>query len=92
MTREKLHYKECMVQCSGVFMVVSTVDPGLQELQQCGRKWRACPIKKKGLYRYASKISYEDASASSQRSCARKMRSPSMRCIDSRENIHSKHL
>ncbi|KAF9795912.1 hypothetical protein SFRURICE_017776 [Spodoptera frugiperda] len=37
------------LQCSGVFMVVSTVDPGLQELQRCGRLWRACPIKKKKL-------------------------------------------
>ncbi|KAF9800614.1 hypothetical protein SFRURICE_006518 [Spodoptera frugiperda] len=34
------------LQCSGVFMVVSTVDPGLQELQRYGRLWRACPIKK----------------------------------------------
>ncbi|KAF9793636.1 hypothetical protein SFRURICE_001995, partial [Spodoptera frugiperda] len=34
------------LQCSGVFMVVSTVDPGLQELQRCGRLWRACPLKK----------------------------------------------
>ncbi|KAF9797899.1 hypothetical protein SFRURICE_016408, partial [Spodoptera frugiperda] len=25
------------LQCSGVFMVVSTVDPGLQELQRYGR-------------------------------------------------------
>uniref|UniRef100_A0A2H1WVT8 SFRICE_027592 n=1 Tax=Spodoptera frugiperda TaxID=7108 RepID=A0A2H1WVT8_SPOFR len=28
-------------------MVVSTVDPGLQELQRYGRLWRACPNKKK---------------------------------------------
>ncbi|KAF9787556.1 hypothetical protein SFRURICE_001608 [Spodoptera frugiperda] len=35
------------LQCSGVFMFVSTVDPGLQELQRYGRLWRACPIKKK---------------------------------------------
>ncbi|KAF9796866.1 hypothetical protein SFRURICE_015848 [Spodoptera frugiperda] len=27
-------------------MVVSTVDPGLQELQRYGRLWRACPKKK----------------------------------------------
>ncbi|KAF9798675.1 hypothetical protein SFRURICE_007005, partial [Spodoptera frugiperda] len=33
--------------CSGVFMFVSTVDPGLQELQRYGRLWRTCPIKKK---------------------------------------------
>uniref|UniRef100_A0A2H1VFA4 SFRICE_014762 n=1 Tax=Spodoptera frugiperda TaxID=7108 RepID=A0A2H1VFA4_SPOFR len=37
------------LQCSGVFMVVSTVDPGLQELQRYGRLWRACPIKKNTL-------------------------------------------
>ncbi|KAF9799003.1 hypothetical protein SFRURICE_011642 [Spodoptera frugiperda] len=30
------------LQCSGVFMFVSTVDPGLQELQRYGRLWRAC--------------------------------------------------
>uniref|UniRef100_A0A2H1WM36 SFRICE_022618 n=1 Tax=Spodoptera frugiperda TaxID=7108 RepID=A0A2H1WM36_SPOFR len=35
------------LQCSGVFMVVSTVDPGLQELQRYGRLWRDCPNKKK---------------------------------------------
>uniref|UniRef100_A0A2H1VIK7 SFRICE_026465 n=1 Tax=Spodoptera frugiperda TaxID=7108 RepID=A0A2H1VIK7_SPOFR len=35
------------LQCSGVCMVVSTVDPGAQELQRYGRLWRACPIKKK---------------------------------------------
>ncbi|KAF9790142.1 hypothetical protein SFRURICE_008159 [Spodoptera frugiperda] len=31
------------LQCSGVFMVVSTVDPGLQELQRYGRLWRVVP-------------------------------------------------
>ncbi|KAF9794267.1 hypothetical protein SFRURICE_009644 [Spodoptera frugiperda] len=35
------------LQCSNVFMVVSTVDPGSQELQQCRRLRRACLIKKK---------------------------------------------
>uniref|UniRef100_A0A2H1UZR0 SFRICE_001018 n=1 Tax=Spodoptera frugiperda TaxID=7108 RepID=A0A2H1UZR0_SPOFR len=34
------------LQCLGVFMVVSTVDPGLQEYQRYGRLWRACPNKK----------------------------------------------
>uniref|UniRef100_A0A2H1W1B5 SFRICE_033900 n=1 Tax=Spodoptera frugiperda TaxID=7108 RepID=A0A2H1W1B5_SPOFR len=33
------------LQYSGVFMVVSTVDPGLQELQRYGSLWRACPKK-----------------------------------------------
>ncbi|KAF9823169.1 hypothetical protein SFRURICE_016062 [Spodoptera frugiperda] len=33
------------LQCSGVCMVVSTVDPGLQELQWYGIIWRDCPIK-----------------------------------------------
>ncbi|KAF9824527.1 hypothetical protein SFRURICE_001175, partial [Spodoptera frugiperda] len=28
------------LQCSDVFMVVSTVDPGVQELQRYGRLWR----------------------------------------------------
>ncbi|CAH1642172.1 unnamed protein product [Spodoptera littoralis] len=32
-------------QCSGVFMVVSTVDPGLQR-QRIWELWRTCPIKK----------------------------------------------
>uniref|UniRef100_A0A2H1VJ34 SFRICE_031263 n=1 Tax=Spodoptera frugiperda TaxID=7108 RepID=A0A2H1VJ34_SPOFR len=34
------------LQCSGVFMFVSTVDPSLQELQRYGRLWRVCPKKK----------------------------------------------
>ncbi|KAF9812503.1 hypothetical protein SFRURICE_018991 [Spodoptera frugiperda] len=34
------------LQCSGVYMIVSTVDPGAQELQRNGKLWRACPIKK----------------------------------------------
>uniref|UniRef100_A0A2H1VMU9 SFRICE_009435 n=1 Tax=Spodoptera frugiperda TaxID=7108 RepID=A0A2H1VMU9_SPOFR len=34
------------LQCSGVFMFVSTVDPGLQELQRYERLWRAYPIRK----------------------------------------------
>ncbi|KAF9794663.1 hypothetical protein SFRURICE_019541 [Spodoptera frugiperda] len=38
------------LQCSGVFMVVSTGDPGLQELQRYRRMWRAYPIKKKNLF------------------------------------------
>ncbi|KAF9796639.1 hypothetical protein SFRURICE_012732 [Spodoptera frugiperda] len=39
------------LQCSGVFKVVSTLDPGLKELQRYGRKWRTCTIKIKiGMY------------------------------------------
>ncbi|KAF9790232.1 hypothetical protein SFRURICE_010892 [Spodoptera frugiperda] len=34
------------LQCSGVFMVVSTVDPNYLELQRYGRIWRACHTKK----------------------------------------------
>ncbi|KAF9801452.1 hypothetical protein SFRURICE_013232, partial [Spodoptera frugiperda] len=34
------------LQCSGFFMIVSTVDSGLQELQRFKRLRRACPIKK----------------------------------------------
>ncbi|KAF9806489.1 hypothetical protein SFRURICE_001284, partial [Spodoptera frugiperda] len=34
------------LQCSGIFMVVATVDPDLQILQQFGKIWRTCPIKK----------------------------------------------
>ncbi|KAF9812833.1 hypothetical protein SFRURICE_006795 [Spodoptera frugiperda] len=37
------------LQCSDVFMFVSTVDPGLQELQRYGRLWRACPMEKSFL-------------------------------------------
>uniref|UniRef100_A0A2H1WLE6 SFRICE_019290 n=1 Tax=Spodoptera frugiperda TaxID=7108 RepID=A0A2H1WLE6_SPOFR len=33
------------LQCSDVFMFVSTVHPGLQELPRFGRLWRACPKK-----------------------------------------------
>ncbi|KAF9823434.1 hypothetical protein SFRURICE_006647 [Spodoptera frugiperda] len=34
------------LQRSSVFMVVSTLDPGLQELQRYGKLWQACPNKK----------------------------------------------
>uniref|UniRef100_A0A2H1WD60 SFRICE_002357 n=1 Tax=Spodoptera frugiperda TaxID=7108 RepID=A0A2H1WD60_SPOFR len=33
------------LQCFGAFLVVSTVDPGPEELQRYGRMWLACPKK-----------------------------------------------